>query len=59
MLGTDFIKHFGDRFGILPLDRNNGDITNMESMDTLIKDSKPDVILNFAAYTNVEDSEDV
>jgi len=58
MLGTDFIKYFGDRFEILPLDRNNGNITDMESMDAFIKNNKPDAIVNFAAYTNVEDAED-
>ena len=58
MLGTDFIKHFGDKFEIFPLDRNNGDITNMESMDILVQNNRPDLIVNFAAYTNVEDAED-
>jgi dTDP-4-dehydrorhamnose reductase len=58
MLGTDFIKHFGKTFEILALDRNNGDITNRTSMEELIKKTTPDIIVNFAAYTNVEAAED-
>lgn len=59
MLGTDFIKHFGNIFEIFALDKNNGDITDITSMDVLIKNNNPDVIINFAAYTNVEDAEDI
>ncbi len=59
MLGTDFIKHFGKTFEILALDKNNGDITNSTSMEALIKSKMPDIIVNFAAYTNVEDAEDI
>lgn len=58
MLGTDFIKHFGKTFEILALDRNNGDINNRTSMEELIKKTTPDIIVNFAAYTNVEAAED-
>lgn len=59
MLWTNFIKYFSDKFEILPLDRNNGDIINKESMTELIKKNMPDVIVNFAAYTNVESAEDI
>jgi dTDP-4-dehydrorhamnose reductase len=31
----------------------------MQLMDECIKNNMPDIILNFAAYTNVEDAEDV
>ncbi len=59
MLGTDFIKYFSDNFDILPLDRHKGDITNMETIDILVKEKKTDIIVNLAAYTNVEDAEDI
>lgn len=58
MLGTDFIKQFGKTFEIVPLDKNNGDITDRTSMEELIKKIIPDIIVNFAAYTNVEAAED-
>lgn len=59
MLGTDFIKHFWNIFEILALDRDNGDITDIKSMNEFIKKNMPDVIVNLAAYTNVEDAEDI
>jgi dTDP-4-dehydrorhamnose reductase len=57
MLGTDFIKYFGNKFDIIALDRGNGDITNMEIIESLIKNANLDLILNFAAYTDVENAE--
>lgn len=59
MLWSDFIKHFATTFEIIPLDRDNGDITNKASMEELIKNTMPDIIINFAAYTNVEEAEDI
>lgn len=59
MLSTDFIKHFWNKFEILSFDKKNLDITNIQSIDKLIKKNKSDIIINFAAYTNVEDAEDV
>lgn len=59
MLGSDFIKLFASTFEILALDKDNGDITDIKSMDEFIRHTTPDILLNFAAYTNVEDAEDI
>ena len=59
MLAYDFIKHFGDEFNIISIDRDNGDITDITAVEKIIEDNKPELLLNFAAYTNVEDAEDI
>lgn len=59
MLWNDFIKYFGDKFTILPLDKSNWDITNEELIENFIQKNTPDIIINFAAYTNVENAEDI
>lgn len=59
MLGTDFIRYVWDKFDIFAVDKENGDITDIKKMEALIKEKKSDIIVNFAAYTNVEDAEDI
>lgn len=59
MLGTDFMRYAWDKFDIFAVDKENGDITDIKWLEELIKEKKSDIILNFAAYTNVEDAEDI
>ena len=59
MLAYDFLNHFSNNFKIIPLDRDNGDITDISSIEKIIEDNEPELLLNFAAYTNVEDAEDI
>lgn len=46
----------GDR--LLALDRSGCDLTNPESILAAVRDAKPDIILNAAAYTAVDRAED-
>jgi len=44
-------------FEVQPLTRDDLDITNVETIRRVVSESKPDVIINAAAYTNVEQAE--
>ena len=41
------------------LNRNDLDFTNIESLNTKLRDLKPDFIINGAAYTNVDQAEEI
>ena len=43
---------------MLLYDRPSLDITNYQSVESLLSDSNPAVVINAAAYTNVEKAED-
>ena len=58
MLATDFIKHNADKFEIIACDRTMLDITDLSQVRTVIVSQMPDLVLNCAAYTNVDESED-
>lgn len=45
-------------FSILGLDRNTCDITNRENLEFIFSREKPDILINCAAYTNVEKAEE-
>lgn len=55
MLGTDLCKVFPDA---IKLTHQNLDITNREQVIEYILKIKPDVVINAAAYTNVDGCED-
>jgi len=59
MLASDFIKYCNDDFEIIWYDRESLDITNIENIKKTISEIKPDIVLNCAAYTNVDDAEDI
>lgn len=59
MLATDFIKTFINDFEIIWYDKKNLDITNIENIEKKILNTKPDLVFNCAAYTNVDDAEDI
>lgn len=59
MLASDFIKYCSNNFEIFAFDKQNLDITNVASIEKIIKEIKPDIILNCAAYTAVDDAEDI
>jgi len=58
MLATDFIKHNADKFEIIACDKSMLDITHLSQIRTVIASQMPDLVLNCAAYTNVDESED-
>ncbi len=59
MLASDFIRLYGNNYDLILTDYKELDITDVNAIEKSIIESKPDMILNFAAYTNVDDAEDV
>jgi len=53
-------QYFGDREQdcLLALDRADCDLANPESILSAVRDAKPDIIINAAAYTAVDQAED-
>jgi dTDP-4-dehydrorhamnose reductase len=59
MLAYDFIRSQNHKYDIMVLDRVQCDITSFESVIQCISIYEPDIVLNCAAYTAVDDAEDV
>lgn len=59
MLAYDFYKYQSEHFDIIRLSRKECDITSFESILQSISLHEPDVVLNCAAYTAVDDAEDI
>jgi dTDP-4-dehydrorhamnose reductase len=59
MLAYDFIRTQGDIFDLIPLSRSECDVTSFESIMQAISYHEPDILLNCAAYTAVDDAEDI
>lgn len=59
MLASDFIKYCSNNFEIFAFDKQKLDITNITSIEKIINEIKPEIILNCAAYTSVDDAEDI
>ena len=53
-LGADLVEVFGEK--AIPLTHKNLDVTDFESLK-ILKELKPDVIINTAAYVRVDDAE--
>lgn len=58
MLAYDFKKYFWNHFEILSFGKNELNITKIEKIEKKVSEIKPDIILNFAAYTKVDLAED-
>jgi dTDP-4-dehydrorhamnose reductase len=60
MLGQDLVSGFSDdkNYEVFAWDRNEIDITNENKVKEKISDLKPEIIINAAAYTDVEGCED-
>lgn len=56
MLGSDIVKEFND-FELFPFDKNELDITKKDELLKNLKKIKPDILINCAAYTDVDASE--
>ena len=58
-LGEAFARILSEQgFNFSALGRNDIDLTNHKQVEKVIKDIKPDIIINCAAYTLVDDAED-
>ncbi|MCA9522821.1 MAG: dTDP-4-dehydrorhamnose reductase [Myxococcales bacterium] len=57
MLGTTALRHFAARYEMSGRDLPEIDITQPASIEEALRDESPDVVLNCAAYTAVDDCE--
>ena len=56
-LGKSFKEVAGDNFEILYLTKKDLNLANFKECFAIVENIKPDILLNFAAYTNVDASE--
>jgi len=56
-LATAFKSNYKSNFDLLSLDSKELDITDRLKVESILHDFKPDIILNCAAYTNVDGAE--
>jgi dTDP-4-dehydrorhamnose reductase len=59
MLAYDFIRTQKQKYDIVTVDRDACDITSFEAVVQCISLHEPDILLNCAAYTAVDDAEDM
>ena len=56
-LGSDCIKVFGDRFQVISMGSKDLDITDEAAVNRIMNDVVPDIVVNCAAFTRVDDCE--
>src|ERR1700751_3921216 len=56
-VGTELRRSFADAGEVTAFDRNAADLSRPEELRSLIRQFRPDVILNAAAYTAVDRAE--
>ena len=56
-LATAFKSNFKSNFDLLSLNKSELDITDKLKVESILKNFKPDIVLNCAAYTNVDGAE--
>lgn len=59
MLAYDFVRTQSEVFDIVRTDRHTCDVGSFESVIQCLALYEPDVLLNFSAYTAVDDAEDI
>ncbi|MDR2873607.1 MAG: dTDP-4-dehydrorhamnose reductase [Methanobrevibacter sp.] len=57
MLGYDLVKILNNDYELILTDKDTTDITNLEEIKEIVKENEIDLIINVAAYTNVDGSE--
>lgn len=57
-LGSDIIKTKPDYVEILPYGRQDLDITDRDKTHFILREKRPEVVINAAAYVRVDDAED-
>jgi len=58
MLAQDLIPVLKERHDVIPLAKEDLDITSRDSVYTVLKNSTPDLVVNCAAYTRVDKAEE-
>lgn len=57
MLGMEMFYYLQDKYEVIPFDYFNLDITNRELVQSKLAEYKPEIVINCAAYTDVERAE--
>jgi len=57
MLGMELTYYFQNKYEVFPMASFNLDITNKQQVKAQIEEYKPDILINCAAYTDVERAE--
>jgi dTDP-4-dehydrorhamnose reductase len=57
-LGIDIVNTLSKKYEVVGLDSKDLDITNLDNVLNTVKEIKPDIIINSAAYTNVDGCEE-
>jgi len=58
LLGSNIIPILSNHFSLIPLDIEEWDITDRKAGDYILREYKPDLVVNLAAMTNVDGCED-
>ena len=58
LMGTNILPYLGTEFDVIASVESQWDITSPEQSEFIIRDSRPHVLLNLAAMTNVDGCED-
>lgn len=57
LVGSRFVELYLEKVNLLTPDLAEFDITSQESVISYLRENKPDAVINFAAYTNVDGAE--
>jgi dTDP-4-dehydrorhamnose reductase len=58
LLGAAIVREFGRVGTVVPLDRSALDVTDAEAVRSAVRSERPDVVINCAAYNQVDAAED-
>ena len=57
-LGKSFKEVSGNNYEIIYSTKNDLNLSNFNECFSIVEDINPDILLNFAAYTNVDEAEE-
>ncbi len=57
LVGSRFIELYSDKYEFITPEFPQFDLTNKESVSLAVENANPDVVVNFAAFTNVSEAE--
>jgi dTDP-4-dehydrorhamnose reductase len=57
LLGAAITREFAHGYDVVPLDRTRLDVTDKEAVARVLERERPDLVINCAAYNNVDGAE--
>lgn len=57
MLGSDLLLRLRRKYEVIGLDKEEIDITSLPACEEVVQENEPDIVINAAAYTDVDDCE--